>query len=95
MIYEWDEAKNQANIKKHGIAFEEAQTVFDDPGLQIAEDDGPWKERRFRAIGWSKETRQLFVVYCERGEEEEGEEIIRIVSARKLTRKEQGRLGRL
>ncbi len=85
LFYEYDEEKNKANIKKHKISFEEAITVFQDPLLKIARDPSPWEER-FLAIGTSIKNRELLVVYCER--QKGHQEIIRIVSARKLTPKE-------
>lgn len=93
MIYEWDEAKSQTNIRKHGVSFEEAQTVFEDPQLLIHEDIASVGEQRFVAIGVSQHNRQLFVVFCERGRQ--SEEVTRIISARKLTPRERRRLAQL
>lgn len=93
MIYEWDEAKNQTNLRKHGVTFEEAQTVFDDPRLFIREDAASVDEQRLVAIGLSKDSRQLFVVYCERHRQDE--EVTRIISARKLTPSEYRRMEHL
>ena len=85
MKFEWDEKKNKLNIKNHGVAFEEAQTVFFDPLTKVAEDpDHSAHEDRFIAVGHSLFHRILLVVHCFR---EEGS-AIRIVSARKLTRSE-------
>ena len=93
MIYEWDDEKNKINIKKHCISFEEAQTIFEDPLLQISNDDGFYQEERFRAIGTSQRGRNLLVVFCERFSQEDN--IIRIISSRKLTRSEIKRLEKL
>ncbi len=83
--FEWDEKKNQINIRKHGISFEEAQTVFFDPLAKVAPDRGHSKdEARFLAVGHSARHRLLLVVHCFR----ENDELIRIVSARKLTASE-------
>ena len=85
MRFEWDQKKNKANIKKHGISFEEAQTVFFDPLAKVADDpDHSSQKDRFIAVGHSSLHRVLLVVHCFR---EEGS-TIRIVSARKLTKTE-------
>ncbi len=85
MQFEWDEKKNQLNIKKHKISFEEAQTVFFDPLTKVAEDPlHPAREQRFLAVGHSASSRLLLVVHCYR----EKEELIRIISARKVTQSE-------
>lgn len=83
--FEWDEAKNKANQKKHHVSFEEAQTVFFDPTTKVAPDpDHSLDEHRFLAVGYSEMNRLLLVVHCFREEDE----VIRIISARKLTRSE-------
>jgi uncharacterized DUF497 family protein len=80
--FEWDERKNQANIRKHGVSFEEAQTVFFDPLTRVAVDpDHSKTEPRFFAIGHCSKQRALFVVHCFRA----NDEVIRIISARKMT----------
>jgi len=85
MRFEWDESKNNLNIKKHGVSFEEAQTVFFDPLTQVAPDpDHSGQEDRFIALGHSSNNRALLVVHCFR----EKDETIRIISARKLTKTE-------
>ena len=85
MYFEWDQNKNVANIKKHRVSFEEAQTVFYDPLAKVAPDpDHSDREDHFLAIGHSSSYRQLLVVHCYR----EGSQKIRIISARKLTRSE-------
>jgi len=85
MRFEWDEKKNQSNIKKHGVSFEEAQTVFFDPLTKVAEDrDHSQGEDRFIAVGLSSFHRVLLVVHCFR----ENDSTIRIISARKLTKSE-------
>lgn len=85
MRFEWDETKNRANKKNHGVSFEEAQTVFYDPLAKVAADpDHSSEEDRFIAIGHSGLQRQLLVVHCYR----ESTRTIRIISARKLTRGE-------
>lgn len=85
MDFEWDESKNKANIRKHGVSFEEAQAVFYDPLAKVAADPDHFEEEdRFIAVGHSSMNRQLLVVHCYR----ESTQTIRIISARKLTRTE-------
>jgi hypothetical protein len=83
--FEWDERKNRRNRTKHGVWFEEAQSVFDDPNARLFADPEHSKEEdRFILIGLSSETRPLVVVHCYR----ESDSMIRIISARKATKKE-------
>lgn len=83
--FEWDENKNQANIKKHGISFEEATSVFnDDQALIINDEIHSLIEDRFVLIGFSFKYNLLVVCHCYR----ENDSIIRIISARKATKKE-------
>jgi uncharacterized DUF497 family protein len=84
--FEWDEAKAKSNIKKHGIAFEEAKSVFfDEYAIQFYDDESSQLEDdRFLMLGTSNEANVLLVCHCER---QEGE-IIRIISARKATKSE-------
>jgi uncharacterized protein len=85
MRFEWDEKKNQANQKKHGISFEEAQTIFYDPLTKVAPDpDHSDDEERFLAVGHSDGHRLLIVAHCYR----QPDETIRIISARRLTKEE-------
>jgi uncharacterized protein len=81
----WDENKNQENIRKHKISFEEAETVFYDPnGKLINDPDHSDDEERFIILGLSKMLHLLVVCHCYR----ENDEIIRIITARKATKKE-------
>ncbi len=82
--FEWDEKKNESNRKKHGVWFEEAQQIFDDP-YALRFDDLGHNEERFILLGRSASLRVLVVVFCER---EDGD-ILRIISARKGTKKEE------
>lgn len=84
MRFEWDEAKALANERKHGVAFEEARTVFGD-ACAVHAHDGPhsWNEERFIIIGMSERPRLLVVVYVERVEE-----TFRLISARRATVRE-------
>jgi uncharacterized DUF497 family protein len=81
MQFEWDETKNKLNQRKHGISFEEAQTVFDDP-FQLSKLDHRFSyfEERWITIGATPHGYILVVVNLFFSDE--GEEIIRIISAR-------------
>ncbi|SRR4030042_2422412 len=86
VFFEWDKKKNTLNKKKHGIFFEEAQTVFvDDNALLIHDPDHSYKEDRFILLGMSSKLRILIVCHCYR----KSDKVIRIISARKATRSEQ------
>jgi uncharacterized protein len=83
--FQWDERKNRRNRTKHGIWFEEARTVFNDPLAWLFDDpDHSVHEERLILLGMSSFGRPLVVVHCYK--EESGE--IRIISARKATNKE-------
>lgn len=83
--FEWDDNKNKANVKKHGISFEEAVTVFeDDEALVIVDDAHSREEERFVLIGFSYKANLLVVCHCYR----EKDSVIRIISARKANRQE-------
>ncbi|GAB5387000.1 MAG: BrnT family toxin [Aliiglaciecola sp.] len=83
--FSWDPAKAKSNLKKHGVSFEEAQSVFyDEFALQFYDDESS-EEDRFLLLGLSNQSRILVVVHCERGGDEEE---LRIISARKATSSE-------
>ncbi len=83
--FEWDDEKATANVKKHGISFEEAKSVFRDERAKLINDpDHSEDEDRFVLLGLSETLRLLVVCHCYRGENH----IIRIISARKATTKE-------
>lgn len=82
MEFEWDEAKAEANEAKHGVSFEEARTVFDNPLARIFEDDDAASERREIIIGHSDDHRLLVVCFTE------SEPAVRLISARPATRRE-------
>lgn len=85
LVFEWDELKAKENIKKHGVTFEEAQSVFfDDMAIQFWDDTHSNQEERFLMLGLSNNLRLLLVVHCFR----EKDSTIRIISARKATRNE-------
>ena len=82
----WDDGKNTVNKRKHGISFEEAQSVFYDEFARLIHDpDHSGKEDRYILLGRSSRLRLLIVCHCYRGEHH----IIRIISARKANRSEQ------
>ena len=81
-----DKNKSKANQKKHGISFEEAQTVFfDENAIEFFDPDHSESEDRFLILGLSSSFRTLVVSHCYR----KRESLIRIISARKTTKKEQ------
>jgi len=88
MRFEWDDRKNRVNQRKHGIAFESAALVFDDPHAVFRKDQAVDGEQRCHAIG-AVESAVLLVVHVYRTESENGEEeTIRIISAREASERE-------
>ena len=84
--FEWDEQKNRANRRKHGVSFEEAQTAFaDEHGLLIDDPDHSETEDRFVLLGMSSSLRMLVVCHCYIADGD----VIRIISARRADRWEQ------
>ncbi|MEQ1738520.1 MAG: BrnT family toxin [Methyloglobulus sp.] len=80
MNYEWDENKTTLNLAKHGVSFDEAVSVFDDPlYVDFYDPDHSFEEHRFILLGQSVNGRLLFVSYMERND------TIRIISARETT----------
>jgi len=83
MAFEWDSNKAATNLAKHGVSFEEAKTVFDDPlYIDFYDLDHSDDEHRYIMIGMSEQNRLLLVAYTERGD------VIRLISAREATRAE-------
>ena len=83
--FDWDETKNGANIKKHGVSFDEAQTVFlDENAIRYFDPDHSQDEDRFIMLGMSFKLRILVVCHCYRS----SDSIIRIISARRANKKE-------
>ena len=81
----WDEDKYNANLKKHGIAFNEATSVFDDVNaLYFADEKHSDEEERFIVIGMSDQIRMLMVCHCYRDKNS----VIRLISARKANKNE-------
>ena len=86
MRFEWDNNKAKSNFNKHGISFEEAVTVFADPYLLFTEDSSHSdREEREWAIGETENGSVLVIIFTMR------EQKIRIISARKATKKERKR----
>jgi uncharacterized protein len=84
--FDWDPRKAAANLRKHRVSFEEAQTAFlDEDALIIEDPDHSEGEERFLLLGVSGGLRILFVWHCVR----EGGSLIRIISARRADRCEQ------
>lgn len=83
LTFEWDENKSRHNLKKHGIDFKEAKTIFNDPfAITIDDPDHSSEEERYLDIGLSSKGRVLVVWYAERNEN------IRIIGCRKAIRSE-------
>lgn len=87
MEFEWDPDKAASNLGKHGVRFAEAVTVFEDDAMLTMPDDSP-DEERFVALGMGSLGRILVVIYAVRGAR------IRIISARKATRRERSEYER-
>ena len=83
--FEWDAAKAATNLKKHGISFDEAKSVFfDEFAIQFFDQENSVTEDRFLMLGMSNETNLLLICHCER---DDGNSI-RVISARKATKNE-------
>lgn len=83
--FAWDEKKSRENKKKHGVSFEEAQTVFlDENAIRYYDPDHSPDEDRFIIMGMSLMLRVLVVCHCYRADDM----VIRIISARKADKKE-------
>jgi len=83
--FAWDEKKNRINQRKHGVTFEEAQTVFfDETAIEYFDPEHSKNENRFILLGMSIRLRVIIVCYCYR----EDDSVIRIISVRKATKKE-------
>ena len=85
MKFEWDEEKNLSNFHKHGVWFEEGQTVWaDESSSEFFDPEHSESENRFIRVGHSSAQRLLLVVFCERLEGS----IIRLISTRRASRSE-------
>lgn len=89
--FEWNQSKSRLNKRKHGVSFEEAETVFaDEHALLIDDPEHSDEEDRFILLGLSAAIRTLVVCHCYR----EKDEVIRIISARKADRSERNHYNR-
>ncbi|MFZ1986077.1 MAG: BrnT family toxin [Desulfatitalea sp.] len=89
--FEWDKRKEKANLKKHGVPFDEARAVFyDENAIQFYDPDHSENEDRFILLGLSFKLRVLVVCHCLR----ESETVIRIISARKADAEEENEYWR-
>jgi uncharacterized DUF497 family protein len=80
MTFDWDENKNKENIRKHGVSFDEARTVFyDENAVRFFDPDHSHNEDRFIMLGMIYKLRVLVVCHCLRSPHD----VIRIISARK------------
>jgi uncharacterized DUF497 family protein len=80
MEFKWDDKKAAANLADHGVSFDEAKTVFDDPlYVDFYDPDHSYDEHRFLVVGESRQGRLLIVSYSERGD------AVRLISAREVT----------
>jgi len=85
ITFEWDSAKAASNRKKHGVSFEQAQSVFyDEFAVQFFDGESSEMEDRFLMLGLSSGAQLLMVCHCERHEGN----VIRIISARRATKNE-------
>ena len=83
--FEWDDRKAAANLKKHGVSFDEAKSVFVDEHARLIDDpDHAEDEDRFVLLGLSSALRLLLVCHCYRS----AGNVIRIISARKAIARE-------
>jgi uncharacterized DUF497 family protein len=90
LTFSWDDRKNKANQRKHSVSFEEAVTVFADENARLKHDpEHSQDEERFVLLGFSAKLRILVVAHAYYQDETE----IRIISARKATRKERKQYG--
>jgi uncharacterized DUF497 family protein len=84
--FAWDRRKARSNLVKHGVSFEEAQTVFLDESARLIDDpDNSEEEERFVLLGHSFQAHCLIVSHCYR----EPDSVIRLISARRATAQEE------
>ena len=89
--FAWDNRKARSSLLKHGISFEEAQTVFSDENARLIDDpDHSGAEERFLLLGYSFQARSLMVSHCYR----ESDSVIRLISARPATAAEEAEYWR-
>ena len=89
--FDWDASKAAFNLKKHDVSFDEAQSAFyDDFAMQFFDEDHSDHEDRFLLLGMSSEANLLLICHCERADGG----VIRIISARKATKRESAFYGK-
>ncbi len=89
MKFEWDPEKERRNIQKHGVTFEEAAYVFSDPfALSRFDEEHSGEEERYVLLGKTKYDKLVIVIHTFR--DASGMETVRIISARKATKRESG-----
>ena len=89
--FDWDASKAALNLKKHDVSFDEAQSAFyDDFAMQFFDEDHSDHEDRFLLLGMSSEANLLLICHCERADGG----VIRIISARKATKRESAFYGK-
>jgi len=82
--FEWDTDKAEKNIRNHGVSFNEAKSVIDDPGfITVVDEEHSTDEERYISIGISANGRPVMLAHTDR------DGVIRIISARKATKKEE------
>jgi hypothetical protein len=89
-VFEWDPRKAASNLRKHGVSFEDAVLVFDDPLAQFEQDRIVEGERRWQATGIGQGFTLIVVAYAT-WDDEQTTEVIRIISARRAEKHEQRR----
>ena len=89
VTFDWDDAKNRSNLRKHGVGFDTASLVFDDPYALMLQDRFENGEERWQAIGRIADAVVLVVAHTVKARA--GTEVIRIMSARKADRRERKR----
>lgn len=87
MRFTWDEQKNRANRRKHGVSFETASLVFADRYVMFERDRDVGGEARWQAVGRVNE--QILLLVAHTYEEDEGKESVRIISARRAAKREE------
>jgi hypothetical protein len=90
ITFDWDPAKAASNLRKHGVSFEAAQSVFyDEFAVQFYDEPHSSHEERFLMLGMCSEAQLLLVCHCER----DSGDVVRIISARKATKQESSFYG--
>ena len=92
ILFEWDETKAESNERKHGVSFEDAMSVFDDPYAILEQDRVVEGEARWIALGIVDD--ESVVVVAHSIQENEANETIRIISSRPANRQERRRYGK-